>query len=231
MSDFEYDLKDPSLDEFDPARRRKWAYDPARRKRKGRMPAGLRRYWAARRARKADPARHHRGRHRRHDPARRRGSWRMFRRRRHDPGFGSAGTWTRSSTDYLGVAAGSIIHNFLVHTQGILAKTYNLGPFNVTQLGGLAGLLGIVGEHQRFIEPNGIVSDILKGIFAEGLNAPSVESIQRSGAGGAGRGMGGGLIADGSGGGLLAGGSFPSGATQSPLGIGPAGYIPPWAYT
>jgi len=174
-----------------------------------------------------DPAhRRHRARHRRHDPARRRGfrGFRFGRRRRHDPGFGPAGTWQRTGTDYLGVAAGSLLHNFLVHTRGILAGTLRLGPMNITQLGGLAGLIGIVGEHQRMIEPNGVLSDVLKGMFAEGFNVPAVESIQRSGGGG-------GLVSDGGGGGLMSGGSLPSGATQSPLGIGPAGYIPVWAYT
>ena len=220
------DLQDASLDEYDPARRRlKWAYDPSRRRRRGRrgrkMTAKQAKYFGG----GGFHPRRHRAR-RRHDPARRRGrSWRMFgRRRRHDPGFGTAGSWTRSGTDYLGVAAGSILHNFIVHTKGFLSGTLKLGPMNMTQLGAVAGLIGIVGEHQRMIEPNGVLSDVLKGMFAEGFNVPAVESIQRSGGGG-------GLVADGSGGGLMSGGSFPSGATQSPLGIGPAGYIPVWAYT
>ena len=153
-------------------------------------------------------------------------------RRRHDPGFGTAGSWTRSATDYGGVAVGSMLHNFITHTKGFLAKTMNAGPLNITQLGALAGVLGIVGEHQRFIEPNGILSDILKGMFAEGLNAPMVESIQRTGPGGNGGGYGSRPM-DGYWGGGMSGlpGAVPSGATPSPTGISPAGYVPVWAYT
>jgi hypothetical protein len=232
MSNADFELQDPTLDEYDPARRRlQWAYDPSRRRkrggRKGRMPAGLRRYWASkRRGKMADPARRRHYGRRRHDPAPRRGGFRFGRRRRHDPGFGTAGSWTRSATDYGGVAVGSMLHNFIVHTKGFLSGVFNAGPINITQLGAVAGLVGIVGEHQRMIEPGGILSDILKGMFAEGLNVPGVESIARAGPGG------GGMVRDGSGGGLAAGGSFPSGATQSPLGVGPTGsYIPVWAYT
>jgi len=236
MLESDYELEDPTLDEYDPARRRrKWAYDPARARkahRKGRMPAGLRRYWASKRAGKATSyhPRHRAGRRRRHDPARRRmGGFRFGRRRRHDPGFlGTPGSYIDIASDYGGVAAGSMLHNFIVHTKGFLSGVMGLGPVNITQLGAAAGLIGIVGEHQRMIKPNGVISDILKGMFAEGLNAPAVESIARSGPGGS----AGGLVRDGGGGGLMAGGSFPSGATQSPLGIGPTGsYIPVWAYT
>jgi len=227
MSSEEYELRDPTLDEYDPAKRRKWAYDPKRSKthRTGKEPPGLRRWRLAHK--KRDPARHYGKKGRKHDPARRMGGiFRKGRRRRHDPGFGPAGSWQRSGTDYLGVALGSILHNFIVHTKGFLSGTFNAGPVNMTQLGAAAGLIGIVGEHQRMIEPNGFLSDVLKGIFAEGFNVPAVESIQRQGGAGSRN-----LIADGSGGGLMGGGSFPSGATQSPLGIGPAGYIPVWAYT
>jgi hypothetical protein len=102
-----------------------------------------------------------------------------------------------------------------------LSKTLNLGPTNMTQLGLAAGVGGIVAEHMGYVTPNGIFSDVLKGMFAEGFNVPGVESIARSGGGGS-------LISDGNGGSIM---NPPGAATASALGVGPAGYIPVWAYT
>jgi hypothetical protein len=87
------------------------------------------------------------------------------------------------ATDYASVAAGSMIHNYVTSTKGFLGKTLNLGPLNVTQLGALAFAGGILAEKMRWIRQNGFFSDVLKGIFAEGLNAPAVESMARVGAG------------------------------------------------
>ena len=182
----EFDLVDPTDEEFDPARRR-WAYHPRRR----RMTALQRKYFGKRRR---DPARRRRGRRLR-DPARRRGrraSW-MFhpRRRRHDPAFGTPGSAADIGSDYLAVAAGSMLHNFITTSKGYLGKTLNLGPINLTQLGGVALGLGFIGEKMGFIRQNGVISDLLKGIFAEGFNAPSLEGVTRVGAAASTPGMGG----------------------------------------
>lgn len=109
------------------------------------------------------------------------------------------------------------MHNFVVHSKGLLANTIGFGPVNMTQFGALAGLVGILGERFGYIVPNAIISDVLKGAFAEGFNVPAVESISRTGAAGGGQ-------AGGYGWGSAA-------VAQSPTGIGPAGYIPVWAYT
>jgi len=75
-----------------------------------------------------------------------------------------------------------MLHNFITTSKGYLGKTLSLGPFNLTQLGGLALGLGFIGEKFGFIRQNGIISDLLKGMFAEGFNAPGFEGVQRVGA-------------------------------------------------
>jgi len=189
----EFDLVDPTESEFDPdPARRRWAYHPRRR----RMTALQRRYFGkghrGRRSRRLrDPAR------RRRRGGRRMRAWIMDprRRRRHDPAFGTPGSAADIGSDYLAVAAGSMLHNFITTSKGYLGKTLNLGPINLTQLGGVALGLGFIGEKMGFIRQNGVISDLLKGIFAEGFNAPSLEGVTRVGAASSTPGMGGGAAA------------------------------------
>jgi hypothetical protein len=195
FNDMQSDLANPADLEFDPARRREYLWDPARKSRKKgsrKMPAGLRRYWAARRAKHADPTHRRRRKHsyhpkrhrgRRLDPARRRFSFHR-RGRRLDPAFGTSGGWVDIVTDYGMVAAGSVGHNFTTANKGYLSRLFNLGPVSMTQAGALAGGFGILAEKMGWIRTNGAISNFLKGIFAEGFNAPSVERVTRTGPGG-----------------------------------------------
>jgi hypothetical protein len=216
-----FEIEDPTELEYDPARRRRmWLFDPGprrrhrthtRKRRKGRMPAGLRRYWAAR-GRRFDPARRRRRRGRRFrrffDPIRRRG-------RRHFD-IAAPGNAMEDFEKSGLVTAGSMAHNYLVHGQGILARTYSLGPVNVTQLGALSWLLPPVARWLGFRMPPWL-REIFAGMAAEATNVPAVESIARSGPTGAGG---------------TGGYAFGSAAVaMSPTGVGPAGYVPVWAYT
>ena len=106
-----------------------------------------------------------------------------MKRRRHDPAFGgAAGSTMDIATDYAGVGLGSVLHNWITTTMGYLGKTLTLGPLNVTQLGGLAFVGGILAEKYRFIRQNGFISGVLKGVFSEGFNVPTFEGVQRVGA-------------------------------------------------
>lgn len=230
FDDYEDDIPE---DTYDPARRRRggrFLFDPGRRRRrKGRMPAGLRRYWAAR-GRRFDPARRRhygpwgvgarafgrrRGRGRRRvrlprwfDPGR-------YRRRHYDPGFGATGSWMNAVTSPLMVAAGSILHNFLVHGKGLGARTMNVPVIgaNVTQTGAAAFAGSVLAN--RFNWGPEWLRGILNGMFAEGFNVPSAESISRTGPGGA-----------------VGAEMFPGGRAQAPVGQpSPAdiSYQPIWA--
>jgi hypothetical protein len=210
------DLLNPVDAEFDPARKRKWLYDPPKKgakshRKKGRMPAGLKRYWAGKKKGAYHPKRHHtkkRG-HRKLDPTRRRGR----RGRRHlDPAFGgAAGGYVDIATDYAGVALGSQIHNWVVQTKNWLSGQLRLGPVQITQFGAVAAAVGILGERFGYIRQNGFISQILKGIFGESFNIPAVESTTRTTAGGV-------------------GGYIPGYPTQANTGPSPAqGYITPMA--
>lgn len=89
-------------------------------------------------------------------------------------------------TDYAGVALGGLLHNFVVQTKGFLSKQFALGPMQITQLGALAGVGGILAEKFGWIRQNGFLSQILKGMFGESFNVPAIESTTRTTAGGVG---------------------------------------------
>jgi len=228
----EADRLDTTMEEYDPARRRrKWLFDPARKRskkshRKGRMPAGLRRYWANKRrgGKSLDPVHRRRRHHRRmkaYDPARRRRRHslkipRIFGRRGRRYDIASPSSTMDEFTKTGLVTVGSMGHNYLVHTRGILARTYNLGPVNVTQLGAIAWIAPTILRFLGVRVPSW-AREIISGVASESTNIPQVESIARGGSN----------ASAGSG-----GYNWPNAATaQSPVGVGPAGYIPVWAYT
>ena len=228
-TDLEEDRLDTTMDEYDPARRRrKWLFDPARKRgkkghRKGRMPAGLRRYWANKRrgGKTLDPVHRRRRHHRAHryDPARRRRRFKLrmphFGRRSRRYDIAAPSNMMDDVTKTGLVTLGSMGHNYIVHTKGILARTYSLGPVNVTQLGLIGWALPIAARFLGFKVPSW-GREILSGIASEATNVPAVESIARGGSQGSGSG----------------GYVWPNASmAQSPAGVGPAGYIPVWAYT
>lgn len=204
MSEFEEEFADDDEGEFeeedgdetsprtyDPARRK--LYDPGRRRgkkhKKGRMPAGLRRYWAAKKARKMDPARKHR-RHskRRHlDPARRgkrghRVKHVVFdpgrrRRRRYDPGIAGTNTFLGALLQPVVTTLGGIIHNALVKKPALSGAT-KIGNSAVGHLGLVGGITGAVLDLAQKPSLFGSMANSFgSGMLTEAVNLPAVEGI------------------------------------------------------
>lgn len=174
-------------------------YDPAppksgrrrRSSRKGKMPAGLKRYWANKRrsrtTRRLDPAPTRRRRStRRAAPARAR----RVQRRRFDP-FGIRNLWESIKLP-LGVAVGSVGHNYAGVNKGYLAGSVRL-PMgaSITKIGAIAfATSAILRAFSRgsFTE---FMSYVTAGAAGEGFSVPAIEGISRPESGsGVGNGIG-----------------------------------------
>lgn len=168
-------------------------YDPAppkrgrkrRSSRKGRMPAGLKRYWANKR----------RGTTRRLDPAPRRRRARRsvtrvvrrVQRRRYDP-FGIRNLWESIKLP-VGVALGSVGHNYAAVNKGFMAGSVPL-PMgaSITKIGAVA----FVGSALMRAFSRGTFTEFLSYVAAgsagEGFNVPAIEALARPESGGSGSG-------------------------------------------
>jgi len=176
-------------------------YDPAR-PRKGRMPAGLRRYWAAhgrgaRRKKLYDPRRRRRSRRLRLDPRRRRRRSfrrlsfdprrRSYRRRRFDPTIRGMRPMLSALLTPVAVIVGSLLHNWLSVKKGMLSGAFNLpAGGKVTHLGVLGWLSSALLGYYGTGPASDAIAHVGAGMAAEGFNLPMLENVARPEGDGAG---------------------------------------------
>jgi hypothetical protein len=162
-------------------------YDPAppkrgrRRSRKGKMPAGLKRYWANKR--RAKPKYEIKRRTTRRRSSRRPTVVHRIVKRKYDP-FGIGGIW-QSIKLPLGVALGSVGHNYAGVNKGFLAGSVPL-PMgaSITKIGAVAFIGSALlrafsrGSFTEFL------SYVAAGSAGEGFSVPAIEGIARPESGG-----------------------------------------------
>lgn len=185
-------------------------YDPALNKRRKkrmttrrRQPAALRRYWASKRRGKAryDPKPRRRRTTvrrrttRRYDPYIPYDPRRRTRRRsrRYDPPYGTKGFFGAVLRP-LSVILGGFLHNILV-SRGMGAKIFSIGNVHMTQAGIGLGAAGVVAEGMNRGKWGEFLNHLGSGALSEGMTAPDIEGIAKSGVAVASKG-GGGLMGD-----------------------------------
>ena len=192
---------------YDPAIKQRTKKMTTRRRRKRAMPAALKRYWANKRrgtstrrrrrtTRLYDPARRRRVRRvrrRRYDPMRRVRSRRRVSRRRYDPAFGRSGMFGALLRP-AAVIIGGFLHNALV-SRGLLSNVRSMFGVHTTDAGLALGGVGVISEGMNW-KWGELLNHIGAGALSEGMTAPSIEGVVKSGVAGAGAGRSGGQIGD-----------------------------------